>query len=78
MARSQYKISIVERGAEAQWRSFWVDGIGTNPGRTALKEARNLEEAIRLVQDENPGCTVMREGSSRIGSATRARPPRRF
>lgn len=68
MSQSLYKISIVESGKEEAWRDFWErGGKGENPGRVAYPKAKNLNEAIRRVQSENPGFTVMRGGSGRIG-----------
>lgn len=77
MARSNYQIAYVERGYEQAWRAYWVGGEITNEviaahaaghlGRVEIIAAGRLEDAIALVRQHHPSCTVMREGSSRIG-----------
>lgn len=69
VGKSIYRVSIVRRGDEDKWDDFWASSPskGEDPARHIHKEARNLEEAIRLVQAENPGFTVIRKGSGKIG-----------
>ena len=69
VGKSIYRVSIVRRGDEDKWDDFWASSPskGEDPARHIHKEARNLEEAIRSVQAENPGFTVIRKGSGKIG-----------
>ena len=67
MARSSYKFAIVELGKEREWRDFWDNGKGRDPGRTVLVDAPNQRTAERLVRTQNPGWTLMSGG--RIGNA---------
>jgi len=71
------KIAFVERGKEGMWRKFWntPDALSTNAqagnrdgslGRSDIVEAKNLEEAMAIVQRRHANCTVMAEGSARI------------
>ena len=79
MARSNYKSAYVDHGYEGAWRAFWVSGEITDEvkaanaaghlGRVEFVVAGKLEEAIAKVRHLHPGCTIMREGSSRIGAA---------
>ena len=57
MTRSN-KITYVAHGYERAWRAYWVGSEIVAAGR--------LEKAITIVAQRHPGCTVMREGRSRI------------
>lgn len=77
MPKAIYKIAFVERGKEGMWRKFWntPGALSTNAqagnrdgslGRSDIVEAKNLEEAMAIVQGRHANCTVMAEGSARI------------
>ena len=77
MAKSSYKIAVVERGYELLWREFWqgkpskeakqahLDG---KLGQVRMIDASNEREAIRIAQQQNPGMTVMTGGTGRFGA----------
>ena len=78
LTRSVYRIAFVESGKEDIWRKFWMrpGELSKNAqsanrngslGRSDLVEAESLEEAMALVQRRHSKCTVMAEGSERIG-----------
>jgi hypothetical protein len=79
MARSNYHIAYVERGKEPLWRRYWVTGerddevveahAAGDLGKVEYLEAATLEDAIRQVQAKHPDCSVMRDGSGRMGDA---------
>lgn len=77
MAKSNFKIAYVKRGSESLWRDYWKSGGPTEEAQAASENgslglsefvtASNLREAIAAVQLKHPDCTVMLEGSGRIG-----------
>ncbi|MFL6733435.1 MAG: hypothetical protein ACJ8EY_01925 [Sphingomicrobium sp.] len=79
MIRFIFKIAFVERGQEALWRGavgrgeqygrMMGDGGFQPVGRSELIEAHHIEDAIQILQERYPDCTVMREGSERICNA---------
>lgn len=78
MAQSMYKIALVERGYEEQWRGFWVRNENDEKvkaahragklGQTEEIVASNLSEAKAKVRQQRPDCTIMDEGCARLSS----------
>ena len=70
MVRFIFKIVMVKRGQEAQWRGR-AQSEYSHPsiGRCELIEAHHIEEAVETVKRRYPDFSVMREGSERICSA---------
>jgi hypothetical protein len=69
MVRFIFKIVLVKRGQEAQWRGRAQSEYHPSIGRCELIEAHHIEEAVEKVKRRYPDFSVMREGSERICSA---------
>ena len=78
MAKSNFKIAYVTRGMEQLWRAYWVTNQHSEEvlaahragelGRVEIIVAARLADAIAQVERLHPDCTVMRQGSGRIGN----------
>ena len=69
MAKSMFKVAIVQRGQERAWRKYWTSGevkreadAPERLARTEVVEATSAEEAIATVQRMHPDCAVMLAG----------------
>ncbi|WAC06804.1 MAG: hypothetical protein OS130_11155 [Thermodesulfobacteriota bacterium] len=77
MVKSTYSISIIREGRERDYRDFWDNGVKVNSngeelhsdlvGFTEIVEAKNLNEAVSIVQRKHPGLTLARDHSRKIG-----------
>lgn len=76
MAKSLYKIAVVEKGYESHWLDYWCGEQSDEAkaahaagklGQTRTIEAANLREAKSQAARANPGMTVIDQGSARIG-----------
>lgn len=73
-----YKISLVERGYEEQWRDFWVREKNNERvisahnagklGQTLLIKASNISDAKAKARQQCPDCTIMDDGCARLGA----------
>lgn len=71
MPKSLYKVAVIRAGREIDYREFWTNNVKTNSRGETLDsevvgiyrhiEANNLNEAIRIVQNEFPNLTIARE-----------------
>ena len=77
MAKSTYSIIVIREGRDKDYRNFWNNDAKTNSngellhsdmlGFTEIVEAKNLNEAISIVQKKYPNLTIARENSSKVG-----------
>ena len=77
MSKSTYSVAVIYEGREKDYRDFWDRGIMVNSdgeelhpglvGFTEVVEAKNLNEAIAIVQKKHPALIVARDHSSKVG-----------
>jgi len=77
MAKSTYSVTVIREGRENDYRDFWDNEIKINSdgeelhsglvGFTETIEAKNLNEAILIVQKMYPKNTIANDNSSKIG-----------
>ena len=77
MSKSTYIVSVMRESREKDCRDFWDRGIGSNAdgeelhselvGFTEVVEAKNLNEAISIVQKKHPALIVVRDHSTKVG-----------
>lgn len=77
MSKSTYSVIVIHKGREEDYRDFWdrgkkvnSDGEELHPalvGFTEVVEAKNLNEAIAIVQKKHPALTIARNHSKKIG-----------
>ena len=77
MSKSTYKVIVICEGREKDYRDFWGRGIKVNSngeelhsglvGFTEMVEAKNLDEAISIVQKKHPALIIARDHSAKIG-----------
>lgn len=77
MLKSMYSVTVINEGREKDYRDFWDRGIEVNShgeqlhsglvGFVELVEARNLNEAIAMVQKKHPARTIARDHSTKVG-----------
>ena len=77
MSKSTYNVTVIREGREKDYRDFWdrrkkvnSDGEELHPalvGFTEVVEAKNLNEAIAIVQKKHPVLTIARDHSAKIG-----------
>ena len=77
MSKSTYKVTVIREGRGKDYRDFWdrgekvnSDGEELHPalvGFTEVVEAKNLKEAIAIVQKKHPALTIARNHSEKIG-----------
>jgi hypothetical protein len=77
MSKPTYSVTVIHEGREKDYRDFWDRGIKVNSdgeeihsglvGFTEVVEAKNLNEAIAIVQKRHPARTIARDHSAKIG-----------
>ena len=77
MSKSAYSVTVIYEGREKDFRDFWdrrikvnSDGEELHPGLVGFTEvvkAKNLNEAIAIVQKKHPALIVARDHSTKIG-----------
>ena len=77
MSKSTYEVIVIREGREKDYHDFWDRGIKVNSdgeelhsalvGFTEVVEAKNLNEAVAIVQKKHPALTVARDHSGKIG-----------
>lgn len=77
MPKNQYTVSVIREGREKDYRNFWDRNIKVNSqgedlhsnlvGFSVDVEAKNLNEAIQIVQSKHPKLTIARDHSSKVG-----------
>ena len=77
MSKSTYKVIVMHEGREKDYRDFWDRGIEVNSdgeelhsalvGFTEVVKAKNLDEAIAIVQKKHPALTIASDHSGKIG-----------
>jgi hypothetical protein len=77
MAQTTFDVLVIRKGRMADYRLFWEQGTEVNEQGVELKsdelsfnvlvEAKNLHEAVRIVQKTHPDDSVSRVGSRRLG-----------
>ena len=77
MSKSTYKVIVICEDREKDYRDFWDRGIKVNSngeelhsglvGFTEMVEAKNLDEAIAIVQKKHPALIIARDHSAKIG-----------
>jgi len=77
MSKSTYKVTVIREGRKKDYRDFWDHDIMVNSdgeelhsdlvGFTEVVEAKNLNEAIAIVQKKYPALTIARDHSAKIG-----------
>jgi hypothetical protein len=77
LAKFTYSVVLIREGRDRDYRDFWERGILKNSqgedlssdlvGFVEVVEAKNLNEAISIVQNKHPKLTIARENSSKVG-----------
>ena len=77
MSKPTYKVTVIREGREKDYRDFWDRGIKVNSdgeelhpglvGLTEVVEAKNLNEAIAIVQKKHPAAIIARDHSAKVG-----------
>ncbi len=77
MSKSTYEVPVIREGREKDYRDFWDREIKVNSDGeelhsalvsfTEVVEAKNLDEAIAIVQKKHPALIVARNHSVKIG-----------
>lgn len=77
MSKSMYSVTVIHEGREKDYRDFWDRGIKVTSdgeelhsalvGFVELVEAKNLNEAIAIVQKKHPARTIARDHSAKVG-----------
>ena len=77
MSKSTYNVTVIREGREKDYRDFWdrrkkvnSDGEKLHSALVSFTEeveAKNLNEAIAIVQKKYPALTIARDHSAKIG-----------
>lgn len=77
MTKSTYSVSVIREGREIDYYDFWDHDVKKNSkgeelhpdlvGFTEIIEAKNLNEAISIVQKMHTGLNIAKQHSSKIG-----------
>ena len=77
MPKSTYSVAVIREGREKDYRDFWDGEIKVNSdgeelhselvGFTETVEAKNLNEAIAIVQKKHPTRKIARDYSAKVG-----------
>ena len=77
MPKHLYKVAVVRKDRESDYHDFWNKNLKINSRGDALDsevvgiyrhiEAKNLNDAIAIVQKEFPGLTIAREHCAKQG-----------
>ena len=77
MSKSTYNVPVIREGREKDYRDFWDHEIKVNSdgeelhsalvGFTEVVEAKNLNEAVAIVQKKHPALIVARDHSAKVG-----------
>ncbi|MGA3281593.1 MAG: hypothetical protein ABSD50_11480 [Smithella sp.] len=77
MTKSTYSIAVIRKGREKDYRDFWDHGVKINSKGEKLHgdlvgfneevEAKNLNDAISIVQKMRPGLILAKDHSIKVG-----------
>ena len=77
MSKYTYEVTVIREDREKDYRDFWDREINVNSdgeelhptrvGFTEVVEAKNLNEAIAIVQKKHPALIVARDHSAKVG-----------